>query len=114
MGRPPTARTMVGRGFLEIRRVLEGALTQDQFEAIEEQLIEQYQQVLTNPRPNGDEITVPTGSLFIELMPSTNSNIEEFKRKHRIPDVKKVQADVRQARKVSSTSRAYHASTAAT
>lgn len=72
-------------------------LSQEDFESIKGQLMEQYQQILTNPRPNGDEITVPTNSLFIELMPSTNSNIEEFKRKHRVADVKKVLAEVRQA-----------------
>lgn len=74
---------------------LKEQLSEDDFAKIKDQLIQQYQQILTNPRPNGDEITVPTNSLFIELMPSTSSNIEEFKRKHRILDVKKVQAEVR-------------------
>jgi hypothetical protein len=74
---------------------LKEQLSQDDFESLKEQLTDQYQQILTNPRPNGDEITVPTSSLFIELMPSTNSNIEEYKRKHRILDVKKTQAETR-------------------
>jgi hypothetical protein len=74
---------------------LKEQLSEDDFAKIKDQLIEQYKQILTNPRPNGDEITVPTNSLFIELMPSESSNIEEYKRKHRILDVKKVQAEVR-------------------
>jgi hypothetical protein len=74
---------------------LKNVLSPADFDQIKEQLTEQYQQILTNPRPNGDEITVPTDSLFIELMPSTASNIEEYKRSSRKLDIKKQQAEVR-------------------
>jgi hypothetical protein len=74
---------------------LKEVLSPDEFEQIREQLTEQYQQILTNPRPNGDEITVSTDSLFVELMPSAHSSIENYKRESRKLDVKKQQAEVR-------------------
>ena len=74
---------------------LKEVLSPADFDQIKEQLTEQYQQILTNPRPNGDQITVSTGSLFIELMPSTHSNIEQYKRISRMEDIKKQQAEVR-------------------
>jgi hypothetical protein len=74
---------------------LKETLSPDDFEQLEDQLTEQYQRILTNPRPNGDEITVSTDSLFIELMPGTHSHIEEYKRQSRKLDVKKQQAEVR-------------------
>ncbi len=51
--------------------------------------------LLADPLRNGDEIVVPTGSLFIELLPSDRSLLEDFKLKHREWDVYKVQAEVR-------------------
>jgi len=76
---------------------LKAKLSQADFDAIKSTLQQQYQQILTNPRPNGDEITVPTNSLFITLLPDTHTFIEEYMAKHRQEDVKKVQAEVRQA-----------------
>lgn len=71
-------------------------LTDEQFEAIREQLLEQYRRLLTASRPNGDIITTPTTSLFIEAMVAEDSVIERYKALHRKIDVKKVQADVRE------------------
>jgi hypothetical protein len=53
------------------------------------------QRLLADPLRNGDEIIVPTGSLFIEMLPSDKSLLEDFKLKHREWDVYKVQAEVR-------------------
>lgn len=53
------------------------------------------EKLLADPLRNGDEIIVPTGSLFIEMLPSDKSLLEDFKLKHREWDVYKVQADVR-------------------
>jgi hypothetical protein len=46
---------------------------------------------------NGDEIVVPTGSLFIEALVDPNPILEDFKLKHRELDVYKVQEEVRKA-----------------
>lgn len=70
-------------------------LSEEQFEALREQLIEQYRRLLSAPRRNGEVITVPTNSLFIEALPAGHSLIEQFKAEHRMTDVKKVRADVR-------------------
>ena len=42
-----------------------------------------------------NQIIVPTGSLYIDTLPGSHSNLEPFKKKHRAIDVKKAQADVR-------------------
>jgi hypothetical protein len=70
-------------------------LSDEQFETLKEQLAEQYERLLTEPRRNGDVITLPTDSLFIEALPARYSLIEEFKARHRAVDVKKVQAEAR-------------------
>jgi hypothetical protein len=71
-------------------------LSDEQFETLREQLVQQYERLVTAPRRNGDVIVVPTNSLFIEALPATHSLIEEFKARHRAIDVKKVQAEVRE------------------
>jgi hypothetical protein len=76
---------------------LKDKLTQDEFDAIKPTLQQQYQQILTNPQPNGDEITVPTNSLFITLLPDTHTMIEKFKALHRLEDAYMAIAGVRQA-----------------
>jgi len=53
------------------------------------------EKLLADPLRNGDEIIIPTGSLFIEMLPSDKSLLEDFKLKHREWDVYKVQAEVR-------------------
>lgn len=53
------------------------------------------EKLLADPLRNGDEVIVPTGSLFIEMLPSDKSLLEDFKLKHREWDVYKVQAEVR-------------------
>jgi hypothetical protein len=72
-------------------------LSDEQFETLREQLVKQYERLLTAPRRNGDVIVVPTNSLFIEALPAAHSLIEEFKARHRAIDVKKVQGEVRKA-----------------
>ena len=54
--------------------------------------------MLADPLRNGDEIVVPTDSLFIEIAGrSEDPMLEDFKLKHRELDVYKVQAEVRRA-----------------
>ncbi|HNU34938.1 MAG TPA: hypothetical protein PKN75_15230 [Bacteroidia bacterium] len=67
----------------------------DRFTEVEENLKNFYKQLLQDPLRNGDIITVPTGSLFIEALPGAHTILEYFKLAHRYMDVKKVQAEVR-------------------
>ncbi|NOR68556.1 MAG: hypothetical protein GQ532_02465 [Methylomarinum sp.] len=68
----------------------------EQFETLKPVLNEWLKQLLADPLRNGDEIIVPTDSLFIEMLPSDKSLLEDFKLKHRQMDVMKVRAEVRQ------------------
>ena len=67
-----------------------------QFEALKDVLNEWLKQLLADPLRNGDEVIVPTDSLFIEMLPSDKSLLEDFKLKHRQMDVMKVRAEVRE------------------
>ncbi|MFT7095720.1 MAG: hypothetical protein ACI84K_001305 [Pseudohongiellaceae bacterium] len=68
----------------------------EQFETLKPVLNEWLKQLLADPLRNGDEIIIPTDSLFIEMLPSDKSLLEDFKLKHRQMDVMKVRAEVRQ------------------
>ena len=72
-------------------------MTEDEFDGIKEQLREWLEKLLASPLRNGDEIVVPTGSLFIESLVDPNTVLEIFKMKHRELDVYKVQEEVRKA-----------------
>lgn len=72
-------------------------LGQEAFEAVRPQLLQQYERLLASPRRNGDVVSLPTGSLFIEALPARHSLLEEFKARHRAVDVKRAQAEVRRA-----------------
>jgi hypothetical protein len=75
---------------------LKEKLPPEQFEALRPQLLEMYRKLLSTPLRNGEILTIPTTSLFIEALVANLSLIEKFKEQHRIMDVKMVQAQVRQ------------------
>jgi hypothetical protein len=72
-------------------------LTDVKFNEIKPQLIAWLTKLLASPLRNGDEIVVPTGSLFIESLVDPNPILERFKLQHRELDVNKVQEEVRRA-----------------
>ena len=72
-------------------------LTEEEFSELTETLKEWLKMLLADPLRNGDEIVVPTNSLYIEMLLSNNSLLEEFKLKHREWDVYKVQEEVQMA-----------------
>ncbi|MBZ5650805.1 MAG: hypothetical protein LAO18_10010 [Acidobacteriia bacterium] len=72
-------------------------MTQDEFDGIKDQLRAWLDKLLASPLRNGDEIVIPTGSLFIESLVDPNTVLEIFKMKHRELDVYKVQEEVRKA-----------------
>lgn len=67
----------------------------EEYERLKPVLRKWLELLLADPLRNGDEIIIPTGSLFIEMLPSDRSLLEDFKLKHREWDVMKVQAEVR-------------------
>src|SRR5262249_25840254 len=69
-----------------------------EFEALKPLLKKWLETLLADPLRNGDEITVPTDSLFIEILPGAHPLLENFKLRHRELDVFKVAEDVRKAR----------------
>ncbi len=80
----------------QMKRQLEnGEITEEEVEKTIARLTEQYKRLLSAPRRAEDEITVPTGSLYIEALPGVHPILEDFKLMHRAIDVKKVQAEVR-------------------
>ena len=72
-------------------------LTEEEFDEISETLKGWLKLLLADPLRNGDEIVVPTNSLYIEMLLSNNSLLEDFKLKHREWDVYKVQEEVQMA-----------------
>lgn len=66
-----------------------------EYEQLKPVLKRWLERLLSDPLRNGDEIVVPTGSLFIEMLPSSQSLLEDFKLRHRQWDVYKVQEEVR-------------------
>jgi hypothetical protein len=67
--------------------------TEHDHTAIRDAVIER----LTSPRPDAEEIVIPTGKLFIEALPGTHPLLENFKLQHRQLDVGKARAEVREA-----------------
>ena len=72
-------------------------LSPEDFEAMKPQLEKWLELLLADPLRQGDEIVVPTGSLFIEALPGAHPLLEDFKLRHRAIDVYKAIADVRKA-----------------
>jgi hypothetical protein len=69
----------------------------DGFDSFRDSLRQQYRRLLSQPRRTSDEITVPTGSLYIEALPGAYPILEDFKLLHRAADVLKVRAEIRKA-----------------
>lgn len=72
-------------------------LPPEEFEALKPELKKWLELLLADPLRNGDEVVVPTDSLFIEILPGSHPLLENFKLRHRELDVYKMQEDVRRA-----------------
>lgn len=70
-------------------------LSAGEFDAIREDLKEMYRDLLLSPELQGQDIVVPTNSVFIEALPGSHALLEDFKLAHRAIDVKKAQAEAR-------------------
>lgn len=71
-----------------------GVLTQQQLNG----LVQLAVVMLTRETDNADELTLPTGQLFMEALPGDTSLLEPFKLEHRGLDVVSVEEDVRAKR----------------
>lgn len=83
--------------FLKYVCCLHHKLSKQEFDELLPGLQTAYQQLVNAPGTDGEELIVPTDSLFIEALPGVHPILEDFKLYHRVLDVKKVQADVRAA-----------------
>jgi hypothetical protein len=81
--------------FVKYACCLHEKLSKEQFERLRAGLEETYRLLVNARGSDGEEIVVPTDSLFIEALPGVHPILEDFKLFHRVVDVKKVQADVR-------------------
>ena len=71
-------------------------LGEEEFKRHHKTLKSQYLRLMHEPRPNNEDLIVPTDSLFIEALPGTHAILENFKLMHRAIDVKKAQAETRE------------------
>ena len=74
---------------------LHDQLPENEFEALKPVLKKWLSQLLSDPLRNGEEIVVPTGSVFVEALPGAHPLLEDFKLRHRALDVYKAQNEVR-------------------
>jgi len=70
---------------------------QDVSDGLRDRIREHLTSMLGSPRVTSDDVIVPTGQLFIEALPGRHPLLEDFKLRHRMEDVRKVQAEVRHA-----------------
>ena len=77
---------------------LHDRLPAEEFEALKPLLKKWLELLLSDPLRNGDEITVPTDSLFIEILPGAHPLLENFKLRHRELDVYMAAENLRKGR----------------
>jgi hypothetical protein len=83
--------------FVEYVCCLRKKLPSEEFLKLLPGMMESYRILVNEGGADGNEIVVPTDSLFIEALPGVHPILEDFKLFHRVIDVKKAQADVRAA-----------------
>ncbi len=76
---------------------LRDQLDDAEFEAARPALQDRFRRLLLSEPNQGDEIVVPSGSLYIEALPGSNPLIEDFKLAHRALDVVQAQEGARQS-----------------
>jgi hypothetical protein len=81
--------------FVKHVKALRNTLSEADFDQLLPILEEQYRRILSAPRRPGEEIVVPSRSLYIDALPGKHPNLEDFKLRHRAVDVSKARAEVR-------------------
>ena len=78
----------------DLIRCLHDHLTPQNFAALRPAMEEAWNARVSDPRADSVEVTLPTGSLFMEALPGTHPLLEDFKLLHRALDVQLVAGDV--------------------
>lgn len=73
---------------------LSETLTSEEYEALRPSIEAAFERRLSIARADQEEVVIPTGSLFIDLLPGHHSALESFKRQHRAIDVANAVGDV--------------------
>lgn len=76
---------------------LRTSLTPAEFDEIAVDLEKQTQEILASPHRDGEFITIPTNSLYMQMLADSGKALEPFKEAHRQMDVLKVRSEVRSA-----------------
>src|SRR5690606_4496638 len=92
---PDETAMMSRQEFARFVESLHDTLTPERFDEIRPALRSMYSRILQAAVRPGEEIVVPSGSLFIEALPSSHPLLENFKLQHRAVDVRKAQAETR-------------------
>jgi hypothetical protein len=94
---PDEPESMTLEEFSEYVQSLHERLSRREFEAVKGALRKKYAELINSPLRQGEEIIVPTDSLYIDALPGTKPLLEDFKLLHRGVDVRAAHAKVRQA-----------------
>jgi hypothetical protein len=81
--------------FVEHAKSLHATLPQQDFTQVLPHLQDQFRRLISAPRCSGEEVVVPSSSLYTEALPGKHPNLEDFKLRHREVDVQKAGAEVR-------------------
>jgi hypothetical protein len=76
---------------------LRSTLTDLEFARIEGALETQRKAILTSPHRNGEEISIPSNGVYMQMLVDPGKALEKYKEEHRLMDVLKVREDVRTA-----------------
>lgn len=58
-------------------------------------LQDQLRRIISAPRRPGEEVVIPSSSLYIDALQGKHPNLEDLKLRHREVDVRKARAEVR-------------------
>jgi hypothetical protein len=83
--------------FTRYVKCLQEKLSAEDYARVDEQLRAQYQELLTSPHRNGEEITIPSNGVYMQMLVDPGKVLEEYKEAHRLMDVMKAKEDVRTA-----------------
>lgn len=76
-------------------KLLRETLPTADFDQLLPLLEDQYRRLISAPRRAEDEVVIPSHSLYIDALPGTHANLEDFKLRHRAVDVQEARAKVR-------------------
>jgi len=91
---PDDSGNMTLSDFEELVCCLKKHLPANEFDGLKPHIDAAWEARIDDPRPDAEELVVPTGSLFIEALPGGHPVLEDFKLFHRALDVQQVVVDL--------------------